>query len=105
MKSPSWYSPNKQTLLFYYSKAFGLGFDPKSLDAPILYGGDYYGMIPAYPLYFLTEDTVKELTKYKMEWFIPFVNKIIDNEDFSLDELVQTATDAGFTPFTQKDIV
>ncbi len=104
-QKPRWYDPAARTILFYYSKANGLGFSPHSLDCPIMAGGDYDGMLPCYTAYIGDAPFASlGINRDDMTWFYEFVMKLKNNEDFSLDELIQAAITAGFTPFTRSEI-
>ncbi|MCB9487667.1 MAG: ankyrin repeat domain-containing protein [Deltaproteobacteria bacterium] len=101
-KGPSWYQPGEPPIFFRYEKAFGLGFDPGNIDRPILYGGDYDGMMAAIPRYFLDQPwAAADLEKFRMGWFIEFIRKLTHREDFTLDELRAAAKANGVKPFSR----
>ncbi|MFH2203666.1 MAG: hypothetical protein ABIJ96_11160 [Elusimicrobiota bacterium] len=95
-KEPGWYRPAELPLQFYYAKAFSLGFDPASLDRPILFGGDYNGQANFDPRSLLRyNDTVAEIKRYGFGWFVPFMEKAALCEDFSLEDLLAAARENG----------
>lgn len=104
MPKPRWHDPGGRPMLFRYEKAFGLGFDPRSLRQPILYGGDYMGMMPTSTLLLLSDESAEELARYGLAWFLPFVEKLAAWQDFSLEELAAAAREAGIEPFTRRGV-
>lgn len=90
---PTWYKEAVRGGINYivliYEKAEGFAFCPTNLEYPFRVGGDYDGNFPVsaggalahYHGYF------SEYFKDRVEWFIPFVEKVQRNEDFSLLEL------------------
>jgi hypothetical protein len=56
-------------------------------DSPV--GGDYYGSFPTNALgaleYF--NSSLNKAYNDRVSWIIEFINKILDNKDFSIDDL------------------
>lgn len=76
-------------IIIVYEKAEGFVFCPRNLEFPFRVGGDYNGSYPTnaqdaldYYNHYLNKAFTDRLT-----WFIPFVEKIVHGEDFSLDDL------------------
>jgi cytohesin len=103
-RGPSWHDPDGQYMLFVYHKAFGLGFDPRKLDAPIMYGGDHDGLMH-YDARYCYRDWVRaDLLRNRMSWFYEFIDKLATGGDFTVDEVAAAARKAGFRPFARRDI-
>lgn len=94
---PTWHSQAIKREIDYivivYVKAEGFVFCPSNIEQPFRVGGDYNGSFPVNALgalkYF--NNSLHEAYNDQVSWFIEFVNKVLDNEDFSLDDL-QIAT-------------
>ena len=90
---PKWYKEAKQKeisfIVLVYGKAEGFVFCPDNLEKPFRVGGDYdgtwqtdaNGALNHYNNYF------NNAFRDKIEWFIPFVRKVINNQDFSIRDL------------------
>ena len=101
---PRWFDPNGAPILFHYSKAHGLGFDPRSIDEPILFGGDYDGIRPTRPGYLLEGWPRQTLATIGAEWIVPFIEKLVHREDFALPDLIAAAHRNHCPPFTRSDV-
>jgi len=92
-KPPTWHSQALERRIDYivlvYEKAEGFVFCPSNLDQPFRVGGDYggnwsttaEGALQHYQGYF------NQAFKQRVAWFIPFVEKVANGRDFSLDDL------------------
>jgi len=83
-------------IILWYSKADGFVFCPSNLEEPFRVNGDYNGSMPTNALGALRyyEDMLEPHNRNRnpnftdqVSWFIEFLNKIMKNEDFSLDDL------------------
>ncbi len=76
-------------IVLVYEKAEGFVFCPSNLEMPLRVGGDYDGNCPT-----TAQGALSHYSGYfnnafrdRIEWFIKFVRKIENGEDFSLKEL------------------
>ncbi len=76
-------------IVLLYEKAEGFVFSPTNLDYPFRVGGDYDGCVPTTAAYALSYLKIgfNSYFKERVEWFIPFLEKMVQGEDFSLDDL------------------
>ena len=76
-------------IVIVYEKAEGFVFCPSNLEAPFRVGGDYDGSFPTNATgaldHYLTY--INPAFKDRVSWFIKFVERVVRNEDFSLDDL------------------
>ncbi len=76
-------------IVLTYDKAEGLVFCPTHTDHLFRIGGDYDGAFPVTAeqalAYFQTE--FNPVFVDRVQWFIPWLEKITRGEDFSLDDL------------------
>ena len=76
-------------IVLFYGKAEGFVFCPSNLELPFRVGGDYNGNWPISAKYAL-EYSQKYLHisfNNEFNWMTEFIEKIINNQDFSLSEL------------------
>ena len=91
--NPTWHLEAEQRGLDYlvvlYEKAEGFIFCPRNLEYPFRVGGDYDGNLPidarGVVEYLATDFNPHFLERIK--WFIPYVQKVANGEDFSLENL------------------
>jgi len=90
---PTWHREAKELGLRYivitYGKAEGLAFCPQNLEKPFRVGGDYDGNWPVTPEGAL-EHMERWFNRYfidNVEWFLPYIEKVANGVDFSLDDL------------------
>lgn len=90
---PTWYIEAKEQGINYivlvYTKAEGFAFCPDNLELPIRAGGDYdgnWGHSAKDALYYY-EKYFNDAFTDKVDWFIKYVRKIHEGEDFSLADL------------------
>jgi hypothetical protein len=76
-------------IVLVYEKAEGFVFCPTNLECPFRVGGDYNGNLPT-----SAEGALNYLNSHfhsafhdRIEWFIPFLNKVAQRDDFSLVDL------------------
>ncbi|HPI96639.1 MAG TPA: hypothetical protein PK055_10850 [Gammaproteobacteria bacterium] len=92
-RTPTWHKEAKQKeisfIVLVYGKAEGFVFCPDNLEKPFRVGGDYDGNWPV-----TAQGALRHIDGYfnnafrdKIEWFIPFVRKVINNQDFSIRDL------------------
>ncbi len=83
-------------IILWYTKADGFVFSPSNLEEPFRVEGDYYGSLPTNAIGALRyyEHMLETHNRTRspdfvdhVSWFIKFLNKIIENKDFSLDDL------------------
>jgi len=76
-------------IVLLYEKAEGFVFCPTNLDYPFRVGGDYDGCLPTTAAHALSYLKIgfNSYFKGRVEWFTPFLEKIVQGEDFSLDDL------------------
>ena len=91
--TPSWHrealAQGIEYIVLVYEKAEGFVFCPSRLERPFRVGGDYdgnwhvstAGALDYYQRFF------NQGFRDRVEWFIPFVEKVRDGEDFSLQDL------------------
>ena len=90
---PAWYKQAKEQGIDYivivYEKAEGFIFCPSNLEYPFRVGGDYNGNYPTCAQGALTHYThyLNKAFTDRLSWFLPFVEKVANDEDFSLDDL------------------
>ncbi|MBD2392792.1 hypothetical protein H6G11_00790 [Cyanobacterium aponinum FACHB-4101] len=93
MTYPTWYQEaiarGIDFIVIVYEKAEGFVFCPSNLETTFRVGGDYDGSFytngeGALRHYY---NCLNPAFEEKIAWFIPFVNKIVNKEDFSLDDL------------------
>jgi ankyrin repeat protein len=103
-QGPSWLDREGVPVMFVFNRGFGLGFDPRSLDTPILYGGDYDGVRHLSAELMNTDFSRRELAEHGASWVLPFIEKLIRHEDFSLAELFEVARASGLEPQAKSDL-
>ena len=92
-KLPSWHrealAQGIDYIVLVYEKAEGFVFCPSRLERPFRVGGDYDGN-----WHVSTEDALDYYQRFfnqafrdRVEWFIPFVEKVRAGQDFSLQDL------------------
>ena len=92
-KLPSWHTEalaqSIDFIVVLYGKAEGMVFCPSNLDKPFRIGGDYDGSWPTDAAGALRHfhGYFNQAFNEQVAWFIPFIEKVHHNEDFSLDEL------------------
>ena len=97
-RGPSWLTPEAAPVMFVYNRGFGLGFDPRVLDTPILYGGDHDGIHHVDATFMESTRTQRELERFRLGWFLSYAEKLARREDFTFEELLATARSNGFEP-------
>ncbi|WP_309383164.1 hypothetical protein [Cerasicoccus frondis] len=76
-------------IVLFYEKADGFVFCPSNLDKPFRVGGDYDGNWPVaaeHGCEYL-QMRLNQHFRERVEWFIPFSEKVVAGVDFSLDDL------------------
>ncbi len=92
-KKPKWHTEaidqGIDYIVLVYGKAEGFVFCPSNFELPFRVGGDYDGNFPT-----TAEGALSHFNSYfnkayleEVRWFIKYVNKIKNSEDFSLSEL------------------
>ncbi|MFO1198202.1 MAG: ankyrin repeat domain-containing protein [Burkholderiaceae bacterium] len=93
---PTWMREARERGIDHYvflcTRAHGLGFDPKDVEKPVLWGGDYEGF--GWPLsaregleqWHRLIEPVPE-ARDATRWFVPFMERLARAEDFGLDAL------------------
>lgn len=90
---PKWHteakSQNIDYIILVYGKAEGFVFCPSNLESPFRVGGDYDGNFPV-----TAKGALEHYSRYlnkayrdELRWFIKYVNKVNQDEDFSLSDL------------------
>lgn len=76
-------------IVIVYSKAEGFVFCPSNLDLPFRVGGDYGGNfeVTAEGALDHFNNYLNEAYRDQIAWIIPFVRRVIQQQDFSLDEM------------------
>ncbi|MEM8604244.1 MAG: hypothetical protein AAGF24_10465 [Cyanobacteria bacterium P01_H01_bin.121] len=76
-------------IILVYQKAEGFVFCPSNLEHPFRVGGDYDGSLSttAQGAFRHYHDFLNDAFRDRIEWFIEFVLKVNNGEDFSLNEL------------------
>jgi hypothetical protein len=76
-------------IVLIYSKAEGFVFCPTNWEYPFRLQGDYDGSLPTTAEGALSywHEALHPAYGDRVAWFIPFLEKIVKGEDFSLDEL------------------
>ena len=76
-------------IVLTYSKAEGFVFCPTNLELPFRVGGDYDGSFPvsAEGALRYIERNLHPAYVDEVVWIAPFIQRIVNDEDFSLDEL------------------
>jgi hypothetical protein len=98
-QAPTWHREAIEKEIDYivlvYEKAEGFVFCPSNLEAPFRIGGDYYGSFPTNALGALEylNTSLNKAYSDHVSWIIEFIHKILDNKDFSIDDLlIETRT-------------
>ncbi len=90
---PTWHKQALERGINYivivYSKAEGFVFCPSNLEQPFRVGGDYHGCCEcnAEGALYHYHNYLNEAYRDQIAWFIPYVRRVGQNEDFSLDEM------------------
>lgn len=92
MIKPAWYDPARKPIVFTISQSESVAFDPGNKTWPFVYGSSRDGMSNVSP-----ENMMQWVSK-RHAWIKPFCQKVIDNESFTLDELLEVARSKGFKP-------
>ena len=76
-------------IVLVYEKADGFVFCPTNAERPFRVGGDYDGCLPVSASHGLDylKHHLRSPLRERAGWFIPFAEKIVRGEDFSLDDL------------------
>ena len=91
--NPTWFRQAKARginyIIIVYEKAEGFVFCPSNPELPFRVGGDYDGSFPTNAKGALShfENGLNKAFTERIAWFIPFVEKVMHGEDFSLDDL------------------
>ena len=90
---PTWHTQALEQGIDYivlvYGKAEGFAFCPSNLEKPFRNGGDYDGNwhVTAEGALEYCQKYLHKAYKEYVLWIVPFIEMIIDGEDFSLSEL------------------
>lgn len=93
MKTPTWHTEAVAKGIDYivvvYGKAEGFVFCPTNLEKPFRVGGDYDGNMAtdAKGARYYFDRWFNKHFLDQVTWFIPFVDKAVRGEDFSLKDL------------------
>ncbi|NBD31881.1 MAG: hypothetical protein GVY17_02630 [Cyanobacteria bacterium] len=76
-------------IVLLYEKAEGFVFCPTNLDYPFRVGGDYDGCLPTTATHAFSYLKIgfNSYFQARVKWFVPFLEKIVQGENFSLDDL------------------
>jgi hypothetical protein len=90
---PTWHIEALQrridSIVLVYEKAEGFAFCPSNLEKPFRVGGDYDGNWPTTAAGALNYCRQYFHSAYleRVKWFFPFVQRVNDQQDFSLEDL------------------